>query len=63
MKFVVSDGEIRAFYNDRLIDTIPATFTGGYFKAGAYTQANCTNSCDTGNYGQVVIYKLDVSHF
>jgi hypothetical protein len=64
-RFEVSDGKIRAFYNGRLIDTIPATFTAGYFKAGAYTQANCTNSapCDAGNYGQVVIYTLKVAHF
>jgi alginate lyase len=63
-KFEVSNGEIRAFYNGRHVDTIPATFTAGYFKAGAYTQANCTNSapCSDRNYGQVVIYKLTVSH-
>ncbi|GAB2840803.1 polysaccharide lyase family 7 protein [Lentzea nigeriaca] len=63
-KFEVSDGRIRAYYNDRLVDTITTSFTGGYFKAGAYTQANCGNSapCDASNFGQVTIYKLTVTH-
>ncbi|SDD80634.1 polysaccharide lyase family 7 protein [Actinokineospora iranica] len=63
-KFEVSGGEVRAFYNGRLVDTIDADFTGGYFKAGAYTQANCGNSkpCDGDNFGQVTIYGLAVTH-
>ncbi|MGH3823751.1 MAG: hypothetical protein ACRDRA_13125 [Pseudonocardiaceae bacterium] len=34
------------------------------FKAGAYTQANCKNSspCKASNYGEVVIYRVTVSH-
>jgi len=63
-KFVVSDGKIRAYYNGTLQTTISADFGGGYFKAGAYTQANCDNSapCDDGNYGQVIISSLTVTH-
>jgi poly(beta-D-mannuronate) lyase len=63
-KFVVSDGQIKAYYNGVLQTTIENDFTGGYFKAGAYTQANCTNSspCEDDNYGQVEIYDLDVTH-
>lgn len=63
-KFEVSDGEVRAFYDGRLVDTIPADFTGGYFKAGAYTQANCGNSkpCDDSNFGQVTIHRITVTH-
>ncbi|MFD1147701.1 chondroitinase-B domain-containing protein [Saccharothrix hoggarensis] len=63
-KFVVSGGQIKAYYNGVLQTTISKSFTGGYFKAGAYTQANCTNStpCDTGNYGEVQIYGLSVTH-
>ena len=36
----------------------------GYFKAGAYTQANCGNSepCGDINYGEVVIHDIDLSH-
>lgn len=63
-KFVVSGGNIRAYYNGTLQATIPVEFTTGYFKAGVYTQANCTNSspCDTSNYGEVMIYSVSVSH-
>ncbi|GAA0612831.1 polysaccharide lyase family 7 protein [Kribbella sandramycini] len=63
-KFVVGNGSIKAYYNNVLQATIPKSFTGGYFKAGVYTQANCTNSspCDTSNYGEVVVYNVSVSH-
>lgn len=64
-KYIVSDGQIRAYFNDALQATIPAhSLTGAYFKAGAYTQANCTNSapCSDDNYGETVIYQLQVSH-
>jgi hypothetical protein len=63
-KFVVSDGKIQAYYNGVLQTTISRSFSGAYFKAGAYTQANCSNSspCDSGNFGQVLIYDLTVTH-
>jgi hypothetical protein len=63
-KFVVSEGQIRAYYNGVLQATLSKSFSGAYFKAGAYTQANCTNSspCSDSNYGEVKIYKLTVSH-
>ncbi|MFI5732299.1 polysaccharide lyase family 7 protein [Kribbella sp. NPDC051587] len=63
-KFVVSNGSIKAYYNNVLQTTIPKSFSGGYFKAGVYTQANCTNSspCDTSNYGETVIYNVTVTH-
>lgn len=63
-KFVVSDGSIKAYYNNVLQTTIPDDFEGGYFKAGVYTQANCGNSspCSSDNYGEVVVYNVSVSH-
>ncbi|MEV4582267.1 polysaccharide lyase family 7 protein [Nonomuraea jabiensis] len=63
-KFVVSGGEIKAYYNNVLQATIPVSFTTGYFKAGVYTQANCTNStpCSSDNYGEVEIYSVRVTH-
>jgi hypothetical protein len=63
-KYVVSNNEIKAYYNGVLQTTIPASFAGAYFKAGGYPQANCTNSspCDSTNFGQVVIYGLTVTH-
>lgn len=63
-KFVVSGGRIRAYYNGVLQTTIDRNFSGAYFKAGMYTLANCSLSapCDSGNYGQVVIHDLRVTH-
>ncbi|WP_460400767.1 chondroitinase-B domain-containing protein [Actinophytocola sediminis] len=63
-KFEVSDGKIRAYYNGSLKATLSKSFTGGYFKAGAYTQANCEYSspCSASNYGEVKIYGLTVTH-
>ncbi|WP_410813905.1 polysaccharide lyase family 7 protein [Micromonospora sp. 067-2] len=63
-KFVVSGGQIKAYYNNVLQTTITKSFSGAYFKAGAYTQANCSNSspCSSSNYGQTLIYGLSLSH-
>ncbi|MFI7678752.1 polysaccharide lyase family 7 protein [Actinophytocola sp. NPDC049390] len=63
-KFVVSGGSVKAYYNGVLQTTISASFPDGYFKAGAYTQANCGNSdpCDESNYGEVVIHDIAVTH-
>jgi Alginate lyase/F5/8 type C domain len=64
VRFVVGGGQIKAYYNGTLVSTIAKSFSGAYFKAGAYTQANCTNSspCSSSNYAQVVISGLTVSH-
>jgi alginate lyase len=63
-KFEVSNGQIRAYYNGVLQATIPASFSGAYFKAGVYTQANCSKSspCDSSNYGQATVYRVTVTH-
>lgn len=65
-KFEVSNGQIRAYYNGVLQVTIPASFSGAYFKAGVYTQANCSKSksspCDSSNYGQATVYRVTVMH-
>ncbi|HEX6357889.1 polysaccharide lyase family 7 protein [Actinophytocola sp.] len=63
-KFEVSDGQIKVYYNNTLQTTIEKDFSGGYFKAGAYTQANCDNAppCSDSNYGEVKIYDLNVTH-
>ncbi|MEC3981299.1 polysaccharide lyase family 7 protein [Amycolatopsis sp. H20-H5] len=63
-KFVASGGQIKAYYNDKLVTTLSVKSSGDYFKAGAYTQANCGNSspCAASNYGEVAIYGLTVTH-
>ncbi|MER5264174.1 polysaccharide lyase family 7 protein [Actinosynnema sp. NPDC002837] len=60
VKFVVSGGKINAFYNGAPAATLSASFSTGYFKAGAYTQANCGNSspCGASNYGETIIHKV-----
>ena len=64
-KYVVSGGQVHVFYNGIEQATLAApSLTGAYFKAGAYTQANCTNSspCSDDNYGETLIYQLQVTH-
>lgn len=63
-KFVVSGGQVKAYYNGVLQTTISKDFSGAYFKAGAYTQANCGNSspCSASNYGQTTIHSVSVTH-
>ncbi|WP_255955945.1 polysaccharide lyase family 7 protein [Streptomyces odontomachi] len=64
LKYVVSDGEVKIYYNGELEDTLDYDGDGNYFKAGAYTQANCGNTdpCSDDNYGEVEIYDLSVDH-
>lgn len=63
-KFVAADGQIKAYYNGELVTTQDIDSDTAYFKAGAYTQANCGNSdpCDETNYGEAVITGLSVTH-
>lgn len=66
VKFVVSGGNISAYYNGVLQGTIPFTGSGLYFKAGAYIQSNCTTEasglCLSSNFGETYIYNLQVTH-
>jgi poly(beta-D-mannuronate) lyase len=61
--FVAGGGEIKAYYNGQLKTTIKQASDTAYFKAGAYTQANCSNvdRCEEANAGEVVIYGLTVT--
>ena len=63
-KYLVYKDKVAVYYNGILWTTISAKFTGGYFKIGAYTQANCSNSkpCDATNYGEVAIYSCTITH-
>lgn len=66
VKFVAEGGKIKIYYNGGTnpVYTMDKKTSGCYFKAGAYTQSNCSkeSECSSGNYGEVVIYDLDVSH-
>lgn len=62
--FLVTGGMVGAYYNGRLVAQISRSFSNAYFKVGAYTQANCArvSPCDDGNYGETVVYALEVGH-
>jgi hypothetical protein len=66
VKFVVAANQTKCYYNDVLMYTHNQSYSGAYFKAGAYTQSSCTGtpgpseSCSA--YGEVVIYNVTVSH-
>ncbi len=66
VKFVASDRQINIYYNGSTTPsyTLKKIGSGYYFKAGAYTQSNCTKetSCSSSNYGEVNIYNLWVQH-
>lgn len=52
-------GMIRVFYNGVEKARLTGSFSGCYFKAGCYTQANESNGS---GYGEVVVYALTVTH-
>jgi hypothetical protein len=66
VKFEAGGGKIKVFYNGSAspVYTLSKSSSGNYFKAGAYTQSNCTKEsvCTASNYGEVAIYKLAVTH-
>ncbi len=71
VKFEASGGLTKIYYNGSSIPsyTLSKSYSNSYFKAGAYTQSNCTTELDKGvtpcldsNYGEVIIYDLKVTH-
>lgn len=64
MKWTVSGGITRAYVNGKLQLSFRRAYSGAYFKAGSYPQANCQNAspCTSDNFGSTVITKLSVTH-
>jgi len=67
VKLVVENNKTQCFYNDELRYTYDGSFSGAYFKAGAYVQSSCKGkkkvegeSCSA--YGEVEIYNVWVKH-
>lgn len=64
--FVATEGKIKVYYNGSStpVYTLSKSGSGNYFKAGAYTQSNCSKEtvCSDSNYGEVIIYGLAVRH-
>lgn len=65
VKFVAESGKIRIYYNgsQNPSHTLTKSTSGCYFKAGAYTQSNCSkeSDCSSNNFGEVVIYNLSLN--
>ncbi|EYF01166.1 polyguluronate lyase precursor [Chondromyces apiculatus DSM 436] len=67
VKFEVQNNVVKCYYNGTLAYSYPKSFTGAYFKAGAYVQSSCQGSKKiTGEscsaYGEVELYDLQVQH-
>jgi len=62
VKIEAKDGHIRVFYNDTPKVDLTRNCTGCYFKAGAYLQTNPDYGDDKRSWGEVQIYRLDVTH-
>jgi hypothetical protein len=66
VKFVVNANKTEVYYNGA---TTPSyvynkSYSGGYFKVGAYTQSNCSTegTCSADVYGEVKVYATVVTH-
>ncbi len=68
VKFEATGGKTNIYYNGATTPAYSMTqsYSSAYFKAGAYTQSNCTKEastdCNDTNYGEVTIYSLKVTH-
>ncbi|MEO1337722.1 MAG: polysaccharide lyase family 7 protein, partial [Myxococcota bacterium] len=67
LKFEVSNNQTRAYYNGNLFHTYNKSFSGAYFRTGAYTQSACAGSKKVSgescsSYGEVEIFNIDLSH-
>lgn len=69
IRFEVNDNQTNVYYNNSTepVYTLSKNYSGAYFKAGVYTQSNCDKEkiqslCTDNNYGEVVIYRIEISH-
>ncbi|UYZ63630.1 polysaccharide lyase family 7 protein [Hymenobacter weizhouensis] len=67
VKFVVSGGKTKCYYNNTLKYTLSKKYSKAYFKAGAYVQSSCRGSKKVSGeacsaYGEVQIYDVRVTH-
>lgn len=62
IKWIVRNGGIECYYNGNYIFTYRKSDSGCYFKSGCYTQSNTSKGDSATAYGQVVVYKVTVTH-
>jgi poly(beta-D-mannuronate) lyase len=58
----VRDGRIKVAFNDQTMLVLDESGSGMYFKAGVYTQSNASKGDVPPAAGQVIIYRLAVTH-
>lgn len=67
IKFIVKDNLTEVYYNDSAepVFTLNKKYDKSYFKAGIYTQSNCSKEksyCNSDNFGEVLIYNVSLTH-
>jgi hypothetical protein len=62
VKVEASGGHIKVYYNGDLKIDYDQSGSGWYFKAGCYTQSNPDKGDSPDDYGEVIIYSLQVTH-
>lgn len=62
LKIQAADGQIRVWHDGGLKMNWKVLAKGCYFKAGCYTQSNPDKGDAPDSFGEVVIYRLKVSH-
>lgn len=68
VKLEVANGKTKVYYNGNKspVYILNKNYSGAYFKAGAYTQSNCSKEsfilCSDRNYGEVILYKAAINH-
>lgn len=67
LEYRVWQGKVEALVTGRIVRTISKSFTGGYYKAGAYAQVTLDGKpiavpMSADNYGEVVVYGITVEH-
>lgn len=68
IKFVSENGQTKVYYNNQTdpIYILSKSFSGAYFKVGAYTQSNCSKegvlNCNNNDYGEVAVYQVNITH-
>lgn len=68
VKFVATGGKTMIYYNNSSTAayTLTKSYSGAYFKVGAYTQSNINTEpasfYNSSNYGEVVVYNATVTH-
>jgi len=62
LRIATGDGHIKVWYNDELKMDWEVSRKSSYFKAGCYTQSNVQKGDRPEAYGEVAIYRLQVTH-